>query len=41
MTMHTDQKVGRDALERYVDLKKQLDAIRAELDRLLGPETSR
>jgi photosystem II stability/assembly factor-like uncharacterized protein len=37
MTTGVDQKIGRDALERYAALKKQLDDIRAELDRLLGP----
>ena len=31
MTSRTDQKVGRDALERYQVLKKELDAIEAEL----------
>ena len=37
MTARTDQKVGRDALERYAVLKKELDAVNAELTRLLGP----
>jgi hypothetical protein len=36
MTTGVDQKVGHDALERYQVLKKELDAIRAELDKLLG-----
>jgi len=36
MTTGVDQKVGRDALERYQVLRKELDAIRAELDKLLG-----
>jgi photosystem II stability/assembly factor-like uncharacterized protein len=35
MTGAADQKVGRDALDRYAVLKKELDAIRAELDKLL------
>jgi photosystem II stability/assembly factor-like uncharacterized protein len=35
MTTGSDQKVGRDALERYGVLKKELDAINAELDKLL------
>jgi photosystem II stability/assembly factor-like uncharacterized protein len=35
MTTGADQKIGRDAIERYDTLKKALDAIRAELDRLL------
>jgi hypothetical protein len=37
MTTRGDQKVGRDALDRYGVLKKELDAIRAEVDRVLGP----
>jgi photosystem II stability/assembly factor-like uncharacterized protein len=37
MTTGADQKIGRDAIERYNTLKKQLDDIRAELDKLLGP----
>ena len=37
MTSGADQKVGRDALARYAVLRKELDAIKAELDRLLGP----
>jgi photosystem II stability/assembly factor-like uncharacterized protein len=36
MTTRADQKVGRDALERYEVLKKELDAIRAEAERVLG-----
>jgi flagellar hook assembly protein FlgD len=35
MTTGVDQKVGRDALDRYAVLKKELDAIVAQLDRLL------
>jgi hypothetical protein len=35
MTSRVDQKIGRDAIERYQVLKKQLDDIRAELDKLL------
>jgi hypothetical protein len=41
MTTRADQKVGRDALQRYADLKKELDAIRSEVDRLLGPAPAR
>jgi photosystem II stability/assembly factor-like uncharacterized protein len=37
MTSRVDEKIGRDAIERYQELKKQLDAIRADLDRILGP----
>jgi hypothetical protein len=36
MTTGVDQKVGKDALDRYAVLKKEADAIVAELDRLLG-----
>jgi photosystem II stability/assembly factor-like uncharacterized protein len=38
MTARSDQKVGRDALERAAVLRKELDAIKAELVRVLGPE---
>jgi len=31
MTNNTDQKVGKDALDRYATLRKELDAIMAEL----------
>ncbi len=37
MTANVDQKIGRDAIERYATLKAELDAIRAEVDRVLGP----
>jgi hypothetical protein len=36
MTTSVDQKIGRDAIERYGVLKKELDAVRAELDRITG-----
>ncbi len=35
MTANIDQKIGRDAIERYEVLRKELDAIRAELDSVL------
>ncbi len=35
MTTAADQKIGRDAVERYAVLKKELDAIRVEADRVL------
>ena len=38
-TNATDQKVSRDALERYAALRPQIDAVMAELDRILGPPT--
>jgi photosystem II stability/assembly factor-like uncharacterized protein len=37
MTSNVDQKIGRDAIERYNVLKKELDALRGEVDRVLGP----
>ena len=36
MTAGTDQKIGRDAVERYIALGKELDDLRAELDRIVG-----
>jgi hypothetical protein len=38
MTANTDQKIGRDAVERYGVLRKELDAVKVEVDRVLGPE---
>jgi photosystem II stability/assembly factor-like uncharacterized protein len=35
MTANVDQKIGRDAIERYNVLRKELDEIRTEFDRLL------
>jgi photosystem II stability/assembly factor-like uncharacterized protein len=40
MTANTDQKIGRDAIERYHVLKKEFDALKTEIDRELGPATS-
>jgi photosystem II stability/assembly factor-like uncharacterized protein len=40
MTANVDQKIGRDASERFVVLKKELDDARAEVERLLGTTTS-
>ncbi len=37
MTSGMDQKIGRDAIDRYEVLRKELEAIRAELDKTLGP----
>jgi hypothetical protein len=36
MTTSVDQKIGRDAIERYQVLKKELDGITADLDQALG-----
>ncbi|NUQ11129.1 MAG: hypothetical protein HUU26_02210 [Gemmatimonadaceae bacterium] len=38
MTTGADQKIGRDAIERHAVLRRELDAIKAELDRALGGE---
>ena len=35
MTANVDQKIGRDAIERYEVLKKEFEAIRAEADQIL------
>jgi hypothetical protein len=40
MTANVDQKIGRDAVERYQFLKKEYDAIRAEADRILAGTVS-
>jgi photosystem II stability/assembly factor-like uncharacterized protein len=40
MTSNVDQKIGRDAIERYDVLKKELEAIRAEVNQLLGPAST-
>ncbi len=36
MTTGVDQKIGRDALERYAVLRKELDELRSQLDRIQG-----
>jgi photosystem II stability/assembly factor-like uncharacterized protein len=40
MTANIDQKIGRDAIERYEVLKQELDAMRAEIERVLGPASN-
>jgi hypothetical protein len=40
MTANMDQKIGRDAIERYQVLKKELEALQSEADKLLGPTVS-
>ncbi len=37
MTANVDQKIGRDAIERSAVLKKELDAVHAEVHRVVGP----
>ncbi len=36
MTSRADQKVGRDAIERHAVLRRELDALKTEVDRVLG-----
>ena len=38
LTSGVDQKIGRDAIDRYQVLRKELDAVKAEVDALLGPD---
>jgi photosystem II stability/assembly factor-like uncharacterized protein len=38
MTNQADQRVGRDARERYAVLRRELDGVVAQLNRLLGPD---
>jgi hypothetical protein len=40
MTANVDQKIGRDALARYDVLKRELEAVKAEVEQLLGPPTN-
>ncbi|HZN08704.1 MAG TPA: hypothetical protein VFB65_18045, partial [Pyrinomonadaceae bacterium] len=37
MTANVDQKIGRDAVERYQVLKKELEVIQGHVNSLLGP----
>ncbi len=37
LTTATDQKIGRDAIDRYAVLRKELDQRIAELNKILGP----
>jgi photosystem II stability/assembly factor-like uncharacterized protein len=36
-TSGVDQKIGRDAIARYAELKKEIDALKVETDTILGP----
>jgi hypothetical protein len=38
MTNNTDQKIGRDAIERYETLRKELDERNGQLKAILGPQ---
>ncbi|HEY8228347.1 MAG TPA: hypothetical protein VIG25_23985 [Pyrinomonadaceae bacterium] len=40
MTANVDQKIGRDAIERYEVLKKELEELKVEVEQLLGPATN-
>ena len=40
MTANVDQKIGRDAIARYEVLKRELEAVKAEVEQLLGPPTN-
>ena len=40
MTANIDQKIGRDAIERYHVLKKELDTLLAEAEQVLGSNSS-
>jgi len=37
VTTATDQKIGQDVVERYAQLRKQLDALTAQVNAVLGP----
>ncbi|HUK15309.1 MAG TPA: hypothetical protein VLW65_02800 [Bryobacteraceae bacterium] len=37
MTNSTDQKIGADAVERYRELRKELEQRKAEVEKLIGP----
>ena len=41
MTANVDQKIGRDAIERYAVLKKEFDSLHAEADQVLGATDER
>ena len=41
MTANVDQKIGRDAIERYAVLKREFDVVKAEADQLLGATPAR
>jgi hypothetical protein len=38
MTNQADQRVGRDAKERYTMLRRELDGVVAQINQLLGPD---
>lgn len=40
LTTGADQRVGRDARERYAVLRRDLDGVIAQIDRVLGPDSA-
>jgi hypothetical protein len=36
MTIRADQKIGQDAIDRYRELRKELDTVEAEANKVLG-----
>jgi len=38
MTTRVDQRIGRDAVERYQTLRKELDGVEAKVNKTLGAE---
>jgi hypothetical protein len=40
MTLDADQRVGRDAKERFTALRQELDALIGQLNSILGPDTA-
>jgi hypothetical protein len=41
MTATVDQQIGHDAEERYETLRKELESLKIEVDRLLGPAATK
>ncbi|MEK7401495.1 MAG: hypothetical protein AABZ80_03945 [Gemmatimonadota bacterium] len=38
MTSRSDQRVGKDAKDRYAFLRSQLNGVMVDVDKLLGPD---
>jgi hypothetical protein len=41
MTTRADQRIGRDAVDRYLVLRRELDALEKRVNDVLGPEAMR
>jgi hypothetical protein len=41
MTANVDQKIGRDAIERYQELKEEFAAVQAKANRIFGTSEQR